>query len=240
MENATFDVEYLERCISSLGEKFIKSPYDFFTESDAHAFLYHTILNSGDSPLTALCPTCNSANETVLVHREYPTIFKYKKKDMRKPEKEGTRGHYDLVILNPKFVEEHTIDEVIAKDLKSTVLEGEDVVAKYRHHLVAAIEFKFITRALDKGMKQQIEEDIVKLKWALGYCHCQNAYLLVLNRYGCEDQYIEELGKRWKDDEEVKILYIESTICKEKNKPPVEYFGSWNESVLIPNSELHV
>ncbi|MDK2801665.1 MAG: hypothetical protein PWQ70_3284 [Clostridiales bacterium] len=49
----------------------------------------------------------------------------------------GIGGHYDLVILNPDFLVNNSIDEVIAKDFKKCKVDVKD-------HLLAAIEFKFM------------------------------------------------------------------------------------------------
>ena len=54
MKELDQDIEEIERCINSLGEKFIKWPYNFFTESDAHSFLYYYFLRSAHSSLKGL------------------------------------------------------------------------------------------------------------------------------------------------------------------------------------------
>jgi len=74
-----------------------------------------------------------------LIHREYPTSFRYHKKNMQLDEQTGGRGHYDLVVLNPKFIASHTIDEVIAKDYTKCCKDK-------KHHLLAAVEFKLIIK----------------------------------------------------------------------------------------------
>lgn len=213
METAEFDIEKLERCINSLGEKFIKWPYNFFTESDAHSFLYYYIFRSADSSLKRRYPTLDNSFKTILVHREYPTVFRYKKKEME-ISPNGGRGHYDLAILNPQFVEKHSIDTVIAKDFgKTAISEGE--------HLLAAVEFKFIHRALDQGTRSEIKKDAKKLKWAatLEPPQSQNAYLLVFNRYRHEPTLIDDIAY-WSENKypEVKMLYIESVIDKKHKK----------------------
>ena len=49
----------------------------------------------------------------------------------------GIGGHYDLIILNPDFLANNSIDEVIAKDFKKCKVDVKD-------YLLAAIEFKFM------------------------------------------------------------------------------------------------
>ncbi|MDK2801666.1 MAG: hypothetical protein PWQ70_3285 [Clostridiales bacterium] len=80
----------IERCINSLGEKFLKWPFNFFTESDAHSFLYYYIFRSGSKPLKIPYPS-KDGRETVLVHREYPTSFRFRKENMELCES-GDRG----------------------------------------------------------------------------------------------------------------------------------------------------
>lgn len=215
-----FDIEKLERCINSLGEKFIKWPYNFFTESDAHSFLYYYIFRSADSTLKKLYPTQDDQFKTVLVHREYPTIFKFSKKDMERL-LHGERGHYDLVILNPGFVANHSIEEVIAKDFKRAAVSERD-------HLLAAIEFKFIHRALDKGQREEIDKDVKKLEWSvtLEPPQSQNAYLLVFNRHRHEPALIADIENWARDYPRVKMLYIESVFARKKHKKVV-YHGAW-------------
>ena len=71
METAEFDIEKLERCINSLGEKFIKWPYNFFTESDAHSFLYYYIFRSAHRSLKVQYPTLDESVKTVLIPNRF-------------------------------------------------------------------------------------------------------------------------------------------------------------------------
>ena len=55
----------------------------------------------------------------ILIHREYPTFFKYDKKIPIVPREEAkSRGHYDFVVLNPRFVEFYPLSVVTNKDYK--------------------------------------------------------------------------------------------------------------------------
>jgi hypothetical protein len=85
----------IEKCIKSLAEKFLKWPYNFFTESDAHSFLYYYIFRSGYKLLKLFYPTKDSSIKTVLIHREYPTSFRYRKNNMELDEK----GEGGIMIL---------------------------------------------------------------------------------------------------------------------------------------------
>ncbi len=226
-----FDIEKLERCINSLGEKFIKWPYNFFTEADAQAFLYYFVSRSGDRSLKVLYPTKDKRFKTVLLHREYPTIFKFKKKEME-ISPEGMRGHYDLAILNPKFVESHSMATVIAKTFGKAAKEDRD-------HLIAAIEFKFIYRPTSKDLSKEIEKDAKKLNWSvtLEPPQSKNAYLLVFNRYGHEPELINDLKGWSKKCPQVKMLYIESIAAEKHKKVIFRGDWQWQAPLLLKNQQ---
>lgn len=221
MSEEELDLEKLERCMNSLGEKFIKWPYNFFTESDAHSFLYYYMFRSAHRSLKIQYSTIDKSVKTVLVHREYPTSFRYKKKEMIVSQ-DGGRGHYDLAILEPRFVREHSIDTVIGKDFKKTAKSE-------KHHLLAALEFKFIHSPLNKNLRDEIKRDVIKLHWAvtLEPPQSQGAYLLVFNRCRHEQNLITDFYD-WSESSHplVKMLYVESVIADKKYKK-VMFRGDW-------------
>jgi hypothetical protein len=108
----------IEKCINALLEKFLKWPLNFFTESDAHSYLYYYFFRFGSKEIKKPYHT-NDSKRTVLIHREYPTSFRYRKETMQLDEKKGGRGHYDLVVLDPEFVKAHKLKQVIAKNYKT-------------------------------------------------------------------------------------------------------------------------
>jgi hypothetical protein len=211
----------IERCINSLGEKFLKRPFNFFTESDAHSFLYYYIFRSGSKALKVTYPS-KDGEETVLVHREYPTSFRFRKENMDLFES-GGRGHYDLVILNPDFLANHSIDEVIAKDFKKCKVEVQD-------HLLTAIEFKFIVSPLSKNMRSEIIKDFRKLVMALEAGQTQTAYLIVFNRSSHEEDFIREFEELSDLDSRVKGIYIES-IKGNTRYYKVVYINQWSNKL---------
>lgn len=226
MHNIEYDIERTERGINSLGEKFIKWPYNFFTESDAHSFLYYYFLRSAHSSLKDLYPSCDDAYKSILVHREYPTIFRFKRDEMELSS-EGDRGHYDLAVLNPRFIEDHSIKTVIAKDHREVAKGTGD-------HLLAAVEFKFICRTPGKRMRDEIAKDAKKLYWSINLepPQSKNAYLLVFNRHRHSSALVDDLVELSSLYPEVKMLYIESTIDHEENKKVEKYkkvvfHGAW-------------
>jgi len=75
--------------IKALVEKFIATPYFFYSEQDMHAYLYHRLISGRLGSF--LMDTC-FGDRSILVHREYPTLHAYGRK----------RGHFDLAIIDPE------------------------------------------------------------------------------------------------------------------------------------------
>lgn len=204
----------IEKCIKSLIEKFLKWPYNFFTESDAHSYLYYYFFRFGSRELKQFYPTKDSKAKTVLIHREYPTSFRYHKKNMQLDEQTGGREHYDLVVLNPKFIASHTIDEVIAKDYTKCCKDE-------KHHLLAAVEFKLIIKPLSKNMKIEIEKDFQKLSWAIESGQSDNVYMIIFNRARKEENFIKELHYLKEYNPKIKGIYLESIVTHKRYYLPL-------------------
>lgn len=213
----------IESCINSLAEKFLKWPYHFFTESDAHSFLYYYIFRSGPKTLKQSYPTLDPTIKTTLIHREYPTSFRYLKDNMKLADK-GGRGHYDLVILNPDFMIKHSIDEIIAKDYKKCCVDE-------KNHLQAAIEFKFITSPLSKNMREEIQKDFIKLSWAVEKEQATHAYMIIFNRARTEKAFYDELDISSKNNPLVKGLYVES-VKRQRRDYKVIYLNNWSQTLV--------
>ncbi len=212
----------IEKCINSLGEKFIRYPYNFFTESDAHSFLYYYIFRSGYKQLKLPYPTKDPFIKTVLVHREYPTNFRYRKYSMELDEK-GGRGHYDLVVLNPEFVANHSIAEIMAKDFKKTCKDES-------YHLLAAIELKLIANPLSGRFQDEIEKDFCKLSWAIDKKHAWSVYMVIFNRCRHEEAFVNKLDRIARENPNVRGLYIESVLKPERNCY-INYINNWEKKL---------
>jgi len=106
--------------------KFREQPYYFFTESDIVTYFCQCLF-------TSRLEVFIKNRKVYLVHREYPTDFLYQKKKLLIEHYEPTameiylkgneklsnvsRGHYDCVVLNPRFVESGDIIEIINKTI---------------------------------------------------------------------------------------------------------------------------
>lgn len=148
--------------------KFREQPDYFFTESDIISYLYHKIYT------TKLEKTTKNGKKIYLVHREYPTNFRYVKKDMLSLEeplplnqKMGNRGHYDMVVLNPSYIENKKVsyEDIVNKNVRD--LENRTLINEYsmQDELLFALEFKYII-ANSKSYINGIKEDIRKLQYS--------------------------------------------------------------------------
>jgi len=205
----------INKCIRILSEKFRKWPYNFFTESDAHAYLYYSFFRYGSPALKKLYYS-KDRTKTVLIHREYPTSYRYSQKELIRyslERRKGTTiGHYDMAVLNPTFIENHKINQVIYKDNKiRQTVQFDD------NHVLAAIEFKLLHKPLSKGLKEEIKKDFFKLVGALKTGQAKEAYMLIFNRYGKEEKYWRDLAEYQKNQPSIKLVYQESYYDKGKH-----------------------
>jgi hypothetical protein len=91
----------------------------------------------------------------------------------RKEEKPYKRGHYDLVILNPKFVKNNKLDVVYGKDYQKFITAMRKVRVE---PLIWACEVIFFpgVKKLPKNAIKIIEQDALKVKETLRYKVGQN------------------------------------------------------------------
>ncbi len=143
--------EIVKKVIKKTINKFRENPLYFFTESDLHSYFYSSIYSSK-------LEVVKNNKRICLIHREYPTNFRYYKKkliqdDFLEPyplaEKKGSRGHYDMVIINPKFAKDYSdnindIKHIINKDVLLLEQRVKKDVESVKKELVYAIEFKYV------------------------------------------------------------------------------------------------
>lgn len=154
--------------VKRVGIAFREYPDYFFTEHDIHSVLYD--IAKEELQLYGV-PSLKTGDkhEVFLVHHEYPTPFrcdmegyKFEKKD----EKPYRRGHYDLSILNPAFVNKNELDVVCAKDFQvfKTAMEKMDT-----EPLIWVCEVLFFPRVktIPNDAIQRIKQDALKVKETL-------------------------------------------------------------------------
>ena len=108
-------IEKVEYAIKCLRDKFLQSPYVFYTESDMHCYLYNLLFreNSLQQPVNVRIGKKAQVVQTVRLHKEYPTLGKFYKIGKKLVPCESnyvtvggkklqpSRGAYDLAIINP-------------------------------------------------------------------------------------------------------------------------------------------
>ena len=164
----------LEKAIHELVDEFTREPYIFFTEADAVA-RFHQLLT--DNPIfnRRVRTSDDDGHEISLVHREYPTFFRFDDSDpTERLEPLARRGHYDTVILNPEFVAAHPVETVLNRNIKA--VRDLSVMP-----FDAVIEFKLHTRGWSKGRSEGIVKELGKLH--LSAKEAPLRYLVVLQRY---------------------------------------------------------
>lgn len=106
-------------------KEFQRHPTHFFTENDIVCHFYHVLANQ----LGEFLVKDIDGFEHKIVHAEYPTPFRCDMggtKFILKSENDRTprghkfeRGHYDIVVLNPDFIRNHSFNVIKAQDLAS-------------------------------------------------------------------------------------------------------------------------
>ena len=99
-------VRKFETAIKSLVRRFRDHPYAFYTETDMHCYLYHRLYAGG--LVNGLYRT-QDKHDTILLHKEYPTVARYQHGDNGRLEESvqgRRRGAFDISIWDPRFIGE--------------------------------------------------------------------------------------------------------------------------------------
>jgi hypothetical protein len=126
-------------------------------------------------------------------------------------------------VLNPNFIANHSIREVIAKNFKKCCKDEND-------HLLTAIEFKLIVNPLSKGLESEIGKDFKKLSWAIKTRQARSAYMIIFNRVRQEKAFAGSLDEIARQDRDVKGLYLESVAGKERYYE-IKYLNEWKHKL---------
>jgi hypothetical protein len=219
----------LETALHRLVESFWDEPYHFFTEADAVAALQSWVARRPG--LAQILKTADGF-ETSLLHREYPTFFRFKKSDpSRRRGRPARRGHYDLILLDPAYVRYHDAETVINRDI-------EDRGDLSSPPLLAAVEFKLSARGWSPGRVRGVEHDLGKLRLALeSPADVSAAYLCVFQR-DVSSRTIRLREQHWST---VKTMLTEDfadiravvAVCwpQQGRDPFVHYSGPWITTV---------
>jgi hypothetical protein len=96
-------VAAFETAIRSLVRRFRNHPYAFYTETDMHCYLYHRLYK----PLFNVLYRTSEGHDTILLHKEYPTVSRYVRETDRRLRADPAgrrRGRFDISIWDPAFI----------------------------------------------------------------------------------------------------------------------------------------
>ena len=212
----------LETALHWLVESFWEEPYRFFTESDAVV-----ALQSWVSRRPELAQTLRTADgfETGLLHREYPTFFRFSKTEptehLGPP---ARRGHYDLALLDPAYIQYHEAETVVNRNID----DRGDLSCP---SLLAVVEFKLLAGGLNPSQIGDVREALGKLRLALQSPDTDAACLCIFQRDVSGRQDLWE--RRWPDVEATLAEYadIRAVVAvwwpEQGRDPFVHYSGPW-------------
>jgi len=201
---ASLDVDWSSiknSIIRKLEKSVNKSPSFFFTEHDIHSALYNLTMKELKSH-GVLYETTRDGFQVVLMHHKYPTPFRCyikSKGSKSKGEKPCRRGYYDLVILNPNFIRDNTLEVICSKNYRKfkSVLNNVKV-----EPLIWACEVVFFPRTenLPRNAVNMVKQDALKLKEtqrykiSRGVNFCLYTSILVFTRH--ETKRIQNLQRQ--------------------------------------------
>lgn len=211
------------KAIKSTINKFREHPYYFFTEFDIISYFYHRLYSTNHEELT------EDKKRIYLVHREYPTNFRYKKSELLNDNftqpyplinKEGDRGNYDLVILDPDFIRNADSEEdIVNKNVRLLEIRTENNKNFNKSkELLFAFEFKYVINNNSNFIKE-VKMDNKKLLFSKQYGGAIEAINLVfcnINYY-----YIEKLKKEiLAANKDILLIFIQSYFENNKKITP--------------------
>lgn len=166
--------------------RFRERPLLFFTEADIQTYLHKDLITGNTQHMTI------DEGRISLIHREYPTNFRYEKSRLLEGYSDEelvktdltnqsikSRGHFDLVVLNPEFlakmakrydVKNEMIAEIINKNVNRAIGRfKKDIDGEHNKEILYAIEIKYLHmfNCNNASMLDQIQMDNEKLSIAL-------------------------------------------------------------------------
>lgn len=201
IENAVFNG--IKRTIN----RFRENPFYYFTEADIHSSLHSDIVRESSK---IMYYPINDKYRVSIVHQEYPTFFRYYRKALITSgiHDSGIRGHYDLVILDPKV----TLLEY--KELENyllTIINKSISTDSYKFiELLYIIEVKYISmfNFNINNIKKEIIIDNIKLSESLKI----NPFSKVINLIFCTPR-----SNKINDIEKLRQIIIDGSELQAEN-----------------------
>ena len=191
-------VSIVESSIKSLVDRFMETPYLFYTESDLHCFLYNQLYRKMNAAGFGTYKTSDN-KISILLHKEYPTKERYNRKRLATDPK-GKRGHFDLCVWNPNVVGDRFFRAWRTVDIPK------------EQHTFVAIEFDLIER--DNGFWNALDHlqwDFMKLIERTN--DVKHPYLLIFVRnWRHRDLFLQKIPEYIRSDDYVVVSYVESSL----------------------------
>jgi len=159
-------IDAVDETIKELCDEFQSHSALFYTENDIVCYCYSLLRKNIPRPY---CDDKEGA-EHLLIHGEYPTPFRCDmggskfeiKGDNDKTPRGGKyqRGHYDIVVLNPDFINQHTYNEIKGQDYelyRSRVLPNPSIETPV---VLYGIEFMYSRDPLEHSRGENMEKGI--------------------------------------------------------------------------------
>lgn len=137
-------IEATRRALNCLEEEFRAEPSLFFTEHDLASRAYQLVQEElGHRKVRG-----NDGKSHYLVHHEYPTPFKCDMSGtsfaVKGEDSKYKRGHYDLVVFNPRFLQECDYHLAKGQNYKSVKTHLPEVIADLGGvPILVGVEFMF-------------------------------------------------------------------------------------------------
>ena len=203
--------------VKKMEATFRECPQCFFSENDIHSVLYRLTKEELEQHRVNPEETTRDGNITSLVHHEYPTPFrcdmqgyKFRRVSEEKRTPKGglyKRGHYDLVILNPDFVKNNTLDIVCGKIFRKL----QSILPKLSvPPLIWACEIIYFpkTKKLPKNAIKIIEQDTLKIKETIDSNFCKIGSVHVFTSHSRKEAaQLEQQTAQLAEREQIKITF---------------------------------
>lgn len=212
----------LERAIHKLVDEFLTEPYRFFTEAEAVS-RFHQML-SADAQLNNKVKSKDNY-PIPLVHQGYPTFFRSEDAPLyaRLDTPTGARrGQYDIVLLSPDFVRNHS-----AETVKNRNVEKERI--KHIQPFQAVVEFRLEDRGWNSAGSKGAVAEMGKL--ILSRDEADLRYFVGLMRYSAPtenrwNKYWPEITLAAMDRMDIRSVFATYRMVTVPSAH-VQSFGDW-------------
>ena len=205
------NIELVHSTIKTIINQFKRKPGNFFNEYDFHQYCFHAFYLQKEFTRQYMT---KDGKKTNVLHPEYPTLERFKRKPEGRVDPKGVRARYDIVILNPEFIKNNDFETVRCRDIRK-ISRGNKA-----KNIIAALEFKFIIKHRQNYLNE-IKFDHLKLA---NDKEVEHKYMLVFtNAVKNKIEYLK--GFTFK--ESIKAVYIAPKKIGEKKLIIEEYPYRW-------------